>query len=284
MEGRPGPVSVLSRSPARVGWAQRDDWEHTFNRRWVRRPDRLLTDPFGQSNVRAHMHPGHESPDAIGPSGPVDPQLSVLAVQRADGRPLALLANYSQHYYGSPLLSADYYGRFARHIATLLGADDAFVGIMSQGTSGDLMWMDYGAPRREIGYDAYAKEIAIRVASLVKGLQWREAVPLRMAERRLELNYRVPDERRLAWAREMAARLGDKLPQSQPEISALEALYLHERPRTELKVQAIGLGDLGIVALPNEVYALTGLKLKRQSPFGATFNIELAKHLAPTVV
>ena len=125
-----GAVGRLA--PARVGWAQRDDWDHTFNRRWVRRPDRLLTDPFGQSNVRAHMHPGHESPDAIGPSGPVDPQLSVLAVQRADGRPLALLANYSQHYYGSPLLSADYYGRFARHIATLLGADDAFVGIMTR--------------------------------------------------------------------------------------------------------------------------------------------------------
>src|SRR5688572_22301585 len=165
-----GAVDRLT--PARIGWAQMDDWEHTFNRRWVRRPDRVFADPFGDRNVRAHMHPGHESSDAVGPSGPVDPQLSVLAVQRADGKPLALLANYSQHYYGSPLLSSDYYGRFARHIAALLGADDAFVGIMSQGTSGDLMWMDYGAPRREIGYDAYAREIAERVATMVKGIQW----------------------------------------------------------------------------------------------------------------
>ena len=52
--------------PARVGWAQIDDWEHTFNRRWIRRPDKMLTDPFGQRNVRAHMHPGHESLDAVG--------------------------------------------------------------------------------------------------------------------------------------------------------------------------------------------------------------------------
>ena len=37
-----GAVGRLA--PARVGWAQRDDWDHTFNRRWVRRPDRLLTD------------------------------------------------------------------------------------------------------------------------------------------------------------------------------------------------------------------------------------------------
>ena len=262
--------------PARIGWAQMDDWEHTFNRRWIRRPDKMLTDPFGQRNVRANMHPGHESPDAIGPSGPVDPQLSVLAVQRADGKPLALLANYSMHYYESALLSSDYYGRFARHVATMLGADDTFVGIMSQGTSGDLMWMDYGAPRRQIGYDAYAKEMAQRVTDLVHGIKWQESAPLKMAERKLELGYRVPDEKRLAWAREMAAKLGEKLPQSQAEIYALEAIYLHERPRTELKVQGLSIGDLGIAALPNEVFAITGLKLKRRSPFAATFNIELA--------
>ena len=269
-----GAVERLA--PARVGWAQVEDWEHTFNRRWIRRPDKMLTDPFGRQNVRAHMHPGHESADAIGPSGPVDPQLSVLAVQRADGKPLALLANYSQHYYGSPLLSSDYFGRFARHVAALLGADDSFVGIMSQGTSGDLMWMDYGAPKREIGYDAYAKEIAQRVADMVRGLKWHAAAPLLMAERTLDFNYRVPDEKRLAWARDLAAKLGDKLPQSQPEIYALEAIHLHERPRTELKIQALRIGDLGITALPNEVYALTGLKLKEQSPLAATFNIELA--------
>jgi hypothetical protein len=269
-----GAVERLT--PARLGWAQTDDWEHTFNRRWIRRPDKMLTDPFGQNNVRAHMHPGHESPDVIGPSGPVDPQLSVLAVQYSDGRPLALLANYSMHYYESPLLSSDYYGRFARHIAAMLGADDAFVGIMSQGTSGDLMWMDYGAPRRQIGYDAYAKEIAQRVADMIHGMKWHDAAPLKMAEGKLELGYRAPDEKRLTWALDLVAKLGDKLPQSQPEIYALEAVYLHERPRTELKVQALRIGDLGIAALPNEVFALTGLKLKRQSPFAATFTIELA--------
>src|SRR3954469_17698648 len=104
--------------PAKIGWAVTNDWNHTFNRRWIRRPDKLLTDPFGQQNVRAHMHPGHESPDVVGPSGPIDPALSIIALQTAAGRPLALFANYSQHYYDSPLVSSDYYGRFASHVAT----------------------------------------------------------------------------------------------------------------------------------------------------------------------
>ncbi len=272
--------------PARIGWGAVEDWDHTFNRRWIRRPDRMLTDPFGDRNVRAHMHPGYQSPDAVGPSGPVDPGLSVLAIKSLDGQPLALLANYSQHYYGSPLLSSDYYGRFCTKVAGLVGASGSnhapgtmtneFLAIMSQGTSGDLMWMDYGAPAVDIGYEAYSKAIAERVAKVWRGIEFHDWVPLRMAERTLAFDYRAPDEARLAWARNVAKNLGGRLPATQPEIYALESVYLHERPRTELKLQALRIGELGIAALPNEVFALTGLKLKAQSPFPSTFNIELA--------
>lgn len=275
--------------PAEIGWGVTNDWEHTFNRRWIRRPDRILNDPFGQPTVRAHMHPGHQSPDAIGPSGPVDPGLSVMAVRTPGGRPIAVLANYSQHYYGSPLLSSDYYGKFAEALGRRLNAgatsDEGgaggtgtapFVGIMSQGTSGDLMWMDYGAPRNEIGYEVYAQAIADRVHEVYRRLSFQTHAPLRMAERKLSLGYRVPDEARLAWARGVAASLGDRLPNTLPEIYALESIHLHERPRTELVLQAIRIGDLGIAALPNEVFALTGLKLKALSPLQPTFNIELA--------
>lgn len=268
--------AVGNLQPARIGWAQMDDWTHTFNRRWVRRPDRVFADPFGVNNVRAHMHPGYESPDAVGPSGPVDPQLSVLALQSPDGSPLALLANYSMHYYGSPLLSSDYYGRFANHVAGMLGAEEEFVAIMSQGTSGDLMWMDYGAPSEDIGYDAYAREMATEVTELVKGMEWHDTAPLKMAQRTLELAYRVPSSERLAWAKAKADEFQGRLPRSQPEIYALESIYLHEKQRTELILQALRIGELGITALPNEVYALTGLKLKEHSPFPSTFNIELA--------
>jgi hypothetical protein len=210
----------------------------------------------------------------------VDPALTLLGIETLDHRPLALLANYSQHYYGSPLLSSDYFGRFAGHVAAELGVTSEgaapFVAIMSQGTSGDLMWMDYGAPRREIGYDAYAREIAGRVGAMWRGLEWKTEAPLRVAERSLELRYRVPDESRLHWARKTAAALGERLPTALPDIYAAEALHLHARQKTEVKLQAIRVGDMGIAALPNEVFALTGLKLKARSPFAITMNIELA--------
>jgi hypothetical protein len=43
-----------------------------------------------------------------------------------------------------------------------------------------------------------------------------------------------------------------------------------------LILQALRIGDIGITAIPNEVFAITGLKLKRQSPLPKMFNIELA--------
>ncbi|MES2707649.1 MAG: PVC-type heme-binding CxxCH protein [Verrucomicrobiota bacterium] len=270
-------AAVKNLQPAKVGWTAVDDWSHTFNRRWVRRPDKMLNDPFGAPNVRAHMHPGFESPDAVGPSGPVDPQLSLLAVKSADGKPLGLLANYSMHYYGSDLLSSDYFGRFAKHMAAELGAPAGFVGIMSQGTSGDLACMDYGAPKKpEIGYDAYAGEIARGAAAAWRSMEWKDTAALKIAQRLLPLNYRQADEKRLARAREVNDGLNGRLPQNMEEIYSQEAVILHEKQRTELVLQAARVGELGITALPNEVYALTGLKLKARSPFPVTMNIELA--------
>jgi len=266
-------------APARIGWTVVQDWEHTHNRRWIRRPDRLLTDPFGTQNVRAHMHPGHESPDVIGPSGPVDPDLSVISIQSPTGRPIAVLANYSMHYYESPLVSADYYGRFASHIARLRGADSrdpGFVGIMSQGTSGDLMWMDYSKPRKVIGYEAYAEALAREVHEACASIQYQDRVPLVMREAKLTLGFRTPDAKRLEASRKIAAELGGRLPQTLPEVYALEQIYLHDRPTAELKLQALRIGSLGITAIPNEVFAITGLKIKAQSPLQPTFNIELA--------
>ncbi len=265
--------------PARIGWHVVKDARHTFNRRWIRRPDRLLADPFGQPTVRANMHPGHQNADAIGPSGPVDDDLSLLAVQSADGKPLAVLANYSMHYYGSTPLSADYFGRFVQQFTSLIGGEKVepgFVAAMSQGTSGDLMWMDYGAPKPREDLDQYSAEVAEVAARAYREIQYRDWVPLVMRETRLTLQRRVPDEARLAWARQIDANTAGRLPRDLREIYAREQLLLAAEPQRELKLQALRIGDLGITAIPNEVFALTGLKLKAASPFATTFNIELA--------
>lgn len=266
-------------APAKVGWAVVQDYDHNHCRRWIYRPDRIATDPFGDRSVRAHMLPGHQSQNHVGPSGPADPDLSLLSVKSIDGRPLAVLANYAMHFYGSSAVSGDFCGRFGDRLAELIGVESGdvpFVGIMSQGTSGDSMWMDFSKPTPSRDLDKYTLEVARVAHEAYKTIKYQEWVSLAMAETTLKLRRRVPGEERLAWARSMLADLDDQTPPSRPEIYAGEQIHLHDEPEVELKLQAVRIGELGITAIPNEVYGITGLKLKAQSPLQPTFNMELA--------
>lgn len=266
--------------PARIGWASVDDWEHTHNRRWIRKPENLVVDPFGNATGRAHMHPGYQSPHVIGPSGPVDPQLSLLALQTPEGKPLGVFANYSQHYFGAAPVSADYYGRFCQYVAETLDqpgeGNGPFVCAMSQGTSGDLMWMDYGSPHRQLSMERYAEAVAGYASQALASVRYHDTATLAVVEKKLRLRYRVPDQERLEWAEPIANAIEDGVAKDKSEVYAREALILHERQATELTLQAIRVGDLTITTLPNEVYALTGLKLKAQAPLKAHLNIGLA--------
>ena len=263
-------------APAKAGSASIDDFEHTHCRRWILRPDKMRSDPFGNLTVRANMHPGYQNPDAIAPSGPVDPALSVLSVQTPEGKPIAILANYSQHYFGSPILHPDYFGVFSDKIAARIGAGEGFVAMMSQGTSGDQMWMDYAKPKLDITLDQYAEGVTGRAMEAYRKIRYRSTLELAMAETRMIVNRRVPDPQRLAWARELLAGMNGAKPKSQQEVYAREQMFLHNEPSRELKLQALRIGDLGVAAIPNEVFAITGLKIKAQSPLPGTFVIELA--------
>lgn len=267
-------------APVRIGWAAIPAPDYTHTRVWIRRPDRIELDPFGQRTIRANMHPGHLNPDVIGPSGPSDPELSLVSLQSLDGRPVALLANYAMHYHGgTPPVSADYYGRFAEKLKTLLGAgpgNPPFVGIMSQGFSGDQHWMDYAKAAQDFKIDDYAAALARLAAEAAKHIQYHDWVPLKMRDRDLPLPVRMPSAGRLAWARSLVEAMKGRLPQSIPEVYAAEQLWLETHPVSPVKLQVLRLGELGITAVSGEVFALASLKLKTQSPLRATFNIELA--------
>jgi len=260
-------------APAKVGWAVADAREHTNCRRWILRPDRIGTDPFGQRNIRAMMHPGYQSPNHVGPSGPIDPDLTLLAVQSPDGKPIAVLANFSQHYFGAGAVSSDYFGIFCAKLAQMLGGG---VAILSQGTAGDLHWMDYSQPRKDINIQQYAEAVAKVAAEACKKIEYRDSATVAASEQKLKLGRRIPDEKRLAWAKEIISKMQGPVPRSQQQVYAKEAVYLHDEPTRELKLQAIRVGELGITAIPCEVFGITGLKLKAQSPLVPTMNIELA--------
>src|SRR5437762_5245914 len=134
--------------PARIGWGSAQAPEHVFNRRYFMKEGTPLPNPFGGED-KVLMNPGVADPKVVKPAGPVDPEVSFVILRaRKDDRPLALLANYSLHYVGGVPpgdVSADYFAVFAERLRELFKvekSDPPFVGIMSNGTSGDVNNID----------------------------------------------------------------------------------------------------------------------------------------------
>jgi neutral ceramidase len=274
-------------APARIGWGSGSKPELVFNRRWIVKPGTAPPDPFGGATDRVQMGPGAGNPNLVKPAGPVDPEVSVVSVRHADGRPLAVLANFGLHYVGgfqTGDISADYYGLFADRLGRLLNAGDSvppFVGIMSNGTSGDVFGVDYSRPPAKRPPYARMREVAdalaVEVLAVSERIDHRVWVPLAMRERELVLGVRRPTAERLGRALEVWTKAKNKEQFSRPEIYARETVLLSEFPAAvKLKLQALRVGDLGVAAVPCEVFAETGLAIKRQSPLRPAFTIGLA--------
>ena len=276
--------------PAEVGWAVRNAADYTALRRWIIRPDRIAIDPFGNPTLRANMHAGANLDNVTGESGPEDPDLSMIAFKSPKGRPIAVLSNFSMHYFsGVEALHPDYFGLFCNGFQEQIASDsnspaDAsvppFVAIMSHGCSGDIWRRDYNlpadAPLQSPTVTEYTNGLLEIAMEAYHSVACSATSDLAMAERRVPLHYRVPDKQLLEWSERIVSRLGEKPPTTTEEVYAREQVILHQLQSTEVVLQALRIGEIAIAATPNETYALTGLKLKLQSPLAQTMVIELA--------
>lgn len=279
--------AINALAPAKIGWGSGSKPEWLFNRRWFLTPEAKVANPFGEETDRVQMNPPSGSPKFVGPAGGVDPEIFVLSVQHVDGRPLALLANYGLHYIGGTgagVISADYFGAFAERLGKLLNTDlqdPPFVGIMSNGTSGDVNGRNIARP--EPARRPYEKivEVADSVAReayrVYQGIEHKAWVPLAMEESQLELAVRRPGAERLQWATSVWEKRKPNAAPGRQEVYAREALALAAFPATvRITLQAVRVGGLGIAAAPCEVFAGTGLQIKQRSPLAETFTISLA--------
>lgn len=279
--------------PAEIGWAFGSDPTQVFNRRWWVKAGADYENPFGSRADRAWMNPGQANPKASVPMGPVDPDVAVLAVRAAaDKRPLGLLANYSLHYVGgNPAISADYFGEFAREMARRLepsgppSGRPAFVGIMSNGTSGDINNVNFALPgrvNRAPGEQIrlVARSVADAAMSAYAVIKWQPATTLDTEEAELRLGVRKATPAELDQARltlEKTPRDKDGQFSERKAIYAREAVKLADYPdQVPVTLQVHRIGALSVASIPCEVFVEIGLRLKRNSPFERHFTVSLA--------
>jgi neutral ceramidase len=280
-------IAINNLEPALIGWGVGSVPEHVFIRRWRMKPGTPIPNPFGgQDSVK--MNPGRD-PNLLEPAGKPDTDVSFISVQSIHGKPIALLANYSLHYVGGnprDHLSTDYFGVFADRIQELLKADRQeapFVGIMSNGTSGDVNNINFGAPSiKKAPYEQIklvAEDVAREVFRVYNSVEYHNWVALGAAEEELTLQVRKPSAQMLARAKMVIARPDTVKPIHRHEVTyAHRIIQLEETwpDKIDIVLQALRIGDLGVAAIPFEVFAEIGLEIKTKSPFQPSFTIEQA--------
>ncbi len=279
--------AIQNLEPAEVGWGTTEEPREVFNRRWLMEPGDHLRNPFGGMD-EARMNPPRQHEALIKPAGPIDPEIVFFSIRNQKGNPLALLANYSLHYVGtrkSNVISADYFAVFAERMEELLRAayqDPPFVGLMTNGTSGDINNINFQKPyEREEPYEKM-KEVAYNVAQKVyeahREVQYQEEVKLDARKMELSIGVRKPTPGQLAYMKKVMARDEDEpMYHSREKVYAERLFKLMEAPdRIGVPIQTFRIGEMGICAIPFEVLVEIGLEIKDRSPFDPTFTISHA--------
>jgi hypothetical protein len=238
------------------------------------------TEVFGKGGREAQV---------IGPAGPIDPQLQTLSAVDANGQLLALIVNFGLHPDvigggSANFISADWPGEIGRNIAAVYGKD--VVTQHLQGTCGDINHAPHDPTNLPRGGPAKAVQLGRALAGAAMVAMERAepmtSIPLASTVETLAIPYYTRDARLLA----EVAELKKKAKPSDFEKYLIERTeaWPHDGKNADVPVQVMRIGDVGLVALPAEIFVCIGLDIKRWSPFRKTFVVELANARASTYV
>jgi neutral ceramidase len=238
---------------------------------------------FRMTNGQVYTHPGKGNPEIVGPAGPIDPEVGVLAAWNARGELLGCLVNYACHAttFGAGV-SADYIYYLDKTIQAVMGAGAAV--IFLPGAAGDVTQVDNGSLReREFG-ERSSRFVGTRIgAEVVKVLVTAtpgDLSPLSAATKVLRLKRRPPSPARLEVSRKLVEeglRTGERSTAWTFAKELLMLQYLIEKePEVDVEIQAFQIGPVVFLANPAEYFCESGLAIKRASPFPLSYVVTLA--------
>jgi len=254
-----------SMTPATLRAGSIDVTGYSFNRLWRQKDGSEL---FGRNE-------GEQ-----GPAGPIDPQLQTLSAVDLEGNLLAVVVNFALHVDvigggGATMISADWPGVMADTISRVYGGE--VVTMLAQGTCGDINHAPHDPTALPRGGPAKAGQIGRALAGAAMAALER-AEPMRdgrvaVIEKTLDIPYYTRDE---AFMAELAA-LKTKENLSDFEKYTIERgeTWPYDNKMAQVPLQVMRIGEIGLVALPAEIFAAIGLEIKRWAPM-PTMVVELA--------
>jgi neutral ceramidase len=265
---------------AKIAYGSVDAPEFVVCRRYLMQEGFEAKNPVTRGLDIVKTNPLGAEKQIVGRAAEPDPEVYFLVIKDHKNKWISVLANYSLHYaadWPDDSITADFFGVFAAKIKGKLSEmgenTEGVIGIMSNGTSGDINIWDFIDLDR-LPKEHYAKSaligstLAQRVIEKIPDLTWDNDPDLAIAYENIDLALRKPSAEELAVASKHFIDndfndLGTKKDFIQ-RIYDREQVLLSQYPdTTTLPVQAVKVGDLVMGALPGEFFAETGLLLKK---------------------
>jgi hypothetical protein len=239
----------------------------SFNRRFLMRDGRQAT------------HPGKGNPDIVKPAGPIDPDVGVLAARAPGGGLLGLFVNFACHLtvMGGNGFTADYVYHLRETLRRHYKNPKLPIGFLL-GAAGDVTQVDNLRPGREFGEEwseLFGLALGAETIQTVGRLVWNKNAVVRAAQAFVPIPIREPREMGLERPA-LGLGAGAVAEKVYPHEREMVAKERAERPVVPCEVQAIRIGDLGIVTNGAEFFCQLGLEIKAASPFVRTWVVSLA--------
>lgn len=253
-------MAYRTRREARIGFGRGSEADIAFNRRFFMKDGSFRTNP------------GVGNPLVDRPAGPIDPEVLVMRIDGADGRPIGVVTNYACHTdtVGGSEFCADFPGELSRFVKHALG--ERTVSLFLLGACGDINHIDVSGrmTKRPDHYRWMGRILGAEVLKVrEKIVPFDEAfVAAQSGEFAVRLRSPTAEETEAA-ARLLAAGTDD----FREAAYAREILNIAEQlpeATVPVEVQAMRIGELAVVGYPGEMFVEFGIRTKRASGFPFT--------------
>jgi len=219
--------------------------------------------------------------DVLGLAGPIDPELQTLSARDSEGRLIALMVNFALHPDvigggSAEFISADWPGLLGDVISQVYGEE--VITLLLQGACGDINHRTHAPTALPTGGPKKAEQLgrALAGAAMValERAEPMEDARLATVTEVLSIPYYTRDK---AFFEEIEA-LEKKENPSSFDTSLIERgkNWPYDGQMATVPVQAIRIGDLGLIAFPAEIFVRIGQEVKAWSSATHTFVVELA--------
>lgn len=248
-----------------------------------------LTQESGISFVRRFFmkdgtvgwNPGVDNPEIVKPTGPIDPDVSILYAEGLNDQPLLTLVNFALHLdeVGGSDVSADLTNYLSNTLSEVKGKN--MVTIFSQGCSGNINHLNVHGKTHQSGNFKARENGTILAGDVIKTYPMLKNLNINFLDLKDTVIY-LPSPKitkeDIKWAHNIVSdskRMETSFLKRVKAFKILRVAELKGKPRP-IKIKIFALGEeCVLIGVPFEVFSGIGRYIKERSPYPYTIVSEL---------